>query len=272
LDESVFSSKQGLSIYLTQVRNNVELRNEYLRSYFFYGAFFSKGAQIKFSYIENDNGEKQRPYYLLDLLDLPIATTSDKKEKVKFKYEESDDYSDVGNALANKRELNIFSICPYKYFLVKILGNELFYSSEYHTNYFIENEIVNYVEIECGYNRDKLNEKLEILLKYLKSICPYLDDATLSDVGKYVRKNFSERRRNEDYLQKKRDFLVAKWKDLETSEEYMNYNKSLLDVKEYMRASRLFPQGSERPHEKICEECNYNELCLNYYRDKEVEI
>ena len=55
------------------------------------------------------------------------------------------------------------------------------------------------------------------------------------------------------------------------NENYMKYDKTTKDIKRYMRSSRLAPNGGECPHEKICEECNFNELCLNYYLDKEVD-
>lgn len=273
LTEKIFNGEVGLSLYLNQVQNMVELRNEYLRFYFFYGAFFSKGAQIKFSYIENENDEKQYPYYLLDLLGLPIETTKESKKRIKYLVKEEKDLLKQEKRTFSERELNIFSICPYKYFLTYILNNRLKYTSEYHTNYFIENEIVNILEIECNNNKSQIDTVLPKLLEYIKGVCPYMDEATISDMEKYARKNFSDKKTQnceykERYLQKKRDFLIAIWKDLEKNKDYMKYDKTGSDIIAYMESSKLFPSGSDIPHEKVCEECNYNELCLNYYLDK----
>ena len=271
LNENVFSKKIGYSVFMEQMKNIVELRNEYLRFYLFYGAFFSRGAHIRFSYIENDHEQKQRPYYLLDLLNLtPVQNTAHTGEN-KYEVVDSLDTSVMIEQNVSKRELELFSICPYKYFLTSILNNELTYSSEYHTNYYIENEMVNLVEIDSKYNVRNINNSLRRIKAYIKKICPYIDDATLRDMDKFVRKNYGNKKREEIFLRRKRDFLIAAWKDFEKNINYMKYDKNEMDVEQYLRSSSLAPSSSVCPHNKICEECNYNELCLNYYLDKEVE-
>lgn len=271
LDEKLLNEKVGYSIFLKQMRNIVELRNEYLRFNVFYGAFFSKGAHIRFSYVENDYEEKQRPYFLLDLLNLTIDSSNVHTGVNEFEVIDSDDHSVIIDRNITQREVELFSICPYKYFLSSVVNNGLFYSTEYHTNYFIENEIVNLVEIDSKYNKKNISNSLEKIKQYVKKLCPYIDDATLRDMERFVRKNYGNKKRDELYLRRKRDFLIAAWKDFEKNKNYMKFDKTVGAVEQYLKSSRLSPNSSEHPHNKICEECNYNELCLNYYLDKEVE-
>lgn len=271
LDESVFNEIVGQSIFLEQMRNIVELRNEYLRFYFFYGAFFSKGAQIKFSYIENDHEERQHPYYLLDLLGIPTITNVEKNSITNYDVIDEEDETELIRNQVSIRERELFSICPYKYFMISVLKNDLYYTSEYHTNYFLENEVVNLVEIESNYDIRNIDNALRRIKQYIKKICPYIDEATLSDMERFVRKNFSNKKRGEDFLRRKRDFLIAAWKDMDTNVNYMKFDKAETDIVRYMKSNRLAPISTECPHTKICEECNYNELCLNYYLDKEVD-
>ena len=52
----------------------------------------------------------------------------------------------------------------------------------------------------------------------------------------------------------------------------MNFDKNINDVKAYLFTSNILPNNEDKPHCKICEECNFGELCLNYYLDKEVDV
>ena len=269
LDDSIFINS-GYCLYYDQIRNIIELRNAYLRFYFFYGAFFSKGAKIQFSYVENEGEEKQRPYYLLDLLEMPYKNNNSKNDK---EYYIVNDESDITSKDVNisKRELNIFSVCRYKYFLTSILKDNMKYISEYHINYYIKNETTYYLEDKCKNNICNISKEIKSTNDLLHRLFPYIDESLMSDIDRYVKENFQTGIRGEEYLQKKRDFLLAAWKDREKDIDYMKFNKGIKDVREYMQSSELFPRGNSKPYNKICEECNYNELCLNYYQDNEVK-
>ena len=216
LDEKIFEENNGFSIYLEQLKNIVDLRNEYLRFYFFYGAFFSKGAQIRFSYIENENDQKQRAYYLLDLLKLSSINNKSKAKVVTYNVK-SDDYPIENIELhTTRKQINIFSICKYKFFLNYILGDKIRYNSDYHIIYFLENEVTDRVERKSKYNRKKLEDAMKEEIEILRKEVPYLDYGTISDIEKYVRSHFGSRR-DELYMEKKRDFLNATWKNMETN-------------------------------------------------------
>lgn len=71
-------------------------------------------------------------------------------------------------------------------------------------------------------------------------------------------------------MQKKRDFLIAQWKEGET--KYMNFTKGVSDVRQYLNDSKVMPSADSMPHKKVCQECCYSSFCLNNYFDKEVDV
>ena len=267
LSETVFFTDNEENLYSYQAKTILKDRNDYLRFYLFYAAFFSDKDLI-FSFIENENDEKQRPYFMLGMLGLVPVDSGSQRDEVCFDVIQKKSSTEYKNQVA-PREKNIFSICPYKYFLFSVLKNQITYKSEYHIRYFLETEKTR----EMGKNgalKQGVGQFIDVEMQRFHSDYPFFDEAELSDIRKFINKNFKGEPESADHIQKKRDFLIAQWKENET--KYMNFNKSVDDVRKYMSDSRIMPTVSELPHKKICQECCFSSICLNNYYDKEVDV
>lgn len=268
LDESIFHGTCIQNLYSQQAQNIIRDRNNYLKFYLYYVTFFGE-KDVILSYIENENGDKQRPYYLLSMLGLvPVSNGIDEKKielEVCEKTIHSADWYNV-----SKRERDIFSICPYKYFLTTVVGEEIRYCSDYHVRYFLEMEATRCVSKEANYRKQGAEQIIDSYMAKFQEKFPFFDDSELSDVRRFIWKNFLTGGETSDHIQKKRDFLIAAWE--EDGVKYMNYKKTSEDVYAYLDASKIMPMVSELPHKKICQECCFNGFCLNAYYDKEVDI
>ena len=268
LDESIFGGTCIQNLYSQQAKNIIQDRNNYLKFYLFYVTFFGENDVI-FSYIENENDEKQRPYYLLSMLGLVPIPNDLSKEKKEFSVH-GKVYKHTEKPNVSKREKDIFSICPYKYFLNSVVRKEISYHSEYHVRYFLETEATRIVSRKNNYNPNGVGSVIDSYIKEFQKKFPFWDGAELSDIRKYIGKKLLSSEETLDHIQKKRDFLIAAWD--EDGIRYMNFNKTIHDVYSYLDEAKIMEIASERPHKKICQECCYNGFCLNAYYDKEVDI
>jgi hypothetical protein len=267
LDEEMLISCQESSIYLKQLKNIVDTKKEYLLFYLFYGSFFSK-AGITFSYVQNEDDIKQRPFFVVDMIKpikplkraISIETTLDRKTDYTVK-----DDDRILKVHFDKRDENLYSICAYKFFISKLLGKGIHYVDEYHIKYFIENEACAWISEQCEYNRNKLETTFAKLKKRLIYWFPFLDEADISDIRRFVEKKFYTSRPQSEHLQRKRDFLIAKWD--EGGINHMNFDSATReDINGYIKELGL--ENKNIPHKKVCQECNFNPICMKYYYDK----
>lgn len=268
LTESLFHYDDINNLFIHQVKTAYEDRNDYLKFYLFYAAFFVE-KEIKFSYFENENDEKNRPFYLLSMLGLIPYERSESIDANQYKIKDTA-ITPINSDSYSSREINIFSICPYKYFINSILNNKIVYSSDYHIKYFIETELNRQVCMASKYDMRNISRVLLTYVEKLSKIYPFFDEAALSDIKKFVKEHASEKVEDSSYIQKKRDFLIAKWD--EDGKRYMNYTKTTKDIRDYENSQSIMPAINDFPHKKICQECCYNDVCLNGYYEKEVEL
>ena len=271
LDEKIFEeySKQN-TVYLGQLEAIARNKAKYMQFYLFYGAFFSR-VNLRFSYVANEDGQTQRPYYLLELLRLNSQPDKNKYSDVSYEVDnkEKSNIAKVPNTIS-KSEQDIFSVCPYKYFMSSVLRKPISYKSNYHTKYFIENELVHYFAEKCGYDVRKLDSTLDTELERVVELFPYFDNTNLADLRRNIRKKFPKKPLSREYIQRKRDFLNAQW--TEDDKSYMLYDKNISDVRRYIGSDYIYPSAGSMPHKKICENCNYAEICMMSYFDKEVDV
>ncbi len=267
LDEEMLNSCQGTSIYFEQLKNIVDTKKDYLLFYLFYGAFFSK-AGITFSYVQDEDGIKQRPFFVVDMikpvkpLKRAVSIDPNPLENIEYKVKTDGRIIDVS---FDKRDEKLYSICAYKFFLSKVIGKDVYYVDEYHIKYFIENEACAWISEKCGYSKKNIDKEFIKLKEYLVYWFPFLDEADIFDIRRFVEEKFYTSRPQNDYLQRKRDFLIAKWEDKGVN--YMNFNSATQeDIKAYINGNYL--ESKNVPHKKICQECNFNSVCMKYYYDK----
>ncbi|WP_026669763.1 hypothetical protein [Butyrivibrio sp. AE3006] len=270
LDEEMLSNCHECSIYLSQMKNIVDTKKDYLLFYLFYGTFFSK-AGITFSYVKDEDDIKQRPFFVVDMI-RPIKPLKRNGELDEGQTGQLDSavssQNENYNLVLDKRDERLYSICSYKYFISKVLGRGVNYLDEYHIKYFIENEACYWISEKCEYSRKNIDREFKALRERLLYWFPFLDEADLSDIKRFVSEKFYLSKPQLDYIQTKRDFLIAKWE--EDGVNYMNFKAATKeDIRKYLMSSRL--ENDTLPHKKVCQECNYNPICMKYYYDKVTE-
>ncbi len=267
LSEDLIDMGSISSVYFAQLKKSVETRSDYLLYYLFYGSFFSN-AGMQFSYVKEENNVKQRPYFVLQMIN-----AVDERKKRKKRASSSNDCKTNTPPIeisveASERERRLFSICAYKFFLASLMKENICYTNEYHINYFIENEATWMFSKICNYDRSKRETAIDSFMNTIAQMYPYLDKLELMDIREYILSNFLNNPPTRDYLEKKRDFLIAKWEDYSTGQNYMKYDGTKEDIREYLMNEGIYPPNGKWPHVKICQECNFNNICMKYYFDK----
>lgn len=273
LNESILKNSVETNLYMAQMQNVVETRSDYLLFYLFYASFFSC-AGMQFSYVVHENDEKQRLYFLLDLIN-----AREPKRGIARKCPREYEVANSGkkgqiSIEVNENERSIFSICRYKYFLSSIMKEPIVYTSQYQTIYFIKNEATLIASEACNYNKSQLMDKIDDIVNMLVEWYPYLDEANLSDIRQYIVSHFLTKKPDDLYINKKRNFLLAQWEEENEDGDrikYMKFDSPKIEVQKYLWADSIYPSFKEWPHSKVCQECNFNEICMKYYFDKVVD-
>ena len=253
-------------------RGLLEMRN-FLKYSLFYGTFFTKGKELQLSFIEEENGEEQKPYYLFDVLGMK---DDDFKEKNNVSFETppiDSNYGEFYGEQLNAQSKELFSICPYKFLHTEVLHSPILYYSDYHIKYYVSTFV--FFHMKAKYKSNYENEdNLEKEVRDISTLFPFWNDVIIRDIKRSVWKHISKDTSNSynynynNYRNRKETFLIAQWQDLKTEEKYMNFSKPNLceKIKVYMKSGALYPNRSEVPHEKVCENCNCADVCLrNFY-------
>ncbi len=261
----MFNGYKDVESAVPVIVNGILERKGFLKYSLFYGVFFTK-CNIQLSYAEEEDGETQSVYYLLEALGLE---TKDVKHEVLRDRSGSKDISieaiDMSKIKSKQQEL--FSICPYKFFLKEVIKEDIVYYSEYHIKYFVD------VFIMLSINRySKLRSNLDDykneLLSKIEKLFPFWDATTFIDMQSKAKPLESMDKSMSDilsYEEKKLNFLIAKW-SIEIngkSENFMNYHKKNKDdIEVYMKSGNILPLNEDVPHDKVCELCNFRDVCL----------
>lgn len=278
LNEKVFYSYDcDLKSSIQASALSIKERTNFLKYSLFYATFFFK-KRIIFSYIVNQNDEKQRAYYLFDLLRLREVNKEENADinfgdSIPIEKEKEFDYDSL---TIDQREM--FAICKYKYFLNKVLGERIVYKDDFQIRFFLQNFIVRLV-----LDNDKLTLQNHVRLTrkyagYFHNMFPNYDQMTFADIERraikevnksleYSIKYHKGHKQDEYYKRRKKNFLLAQWVD--NGSKKMSFdNISRNDVEDYMFDDNNLLTIENRPHSKVCENCNYSTDCLMNYYDR----
>lgn len=249
-------------------------RRNFLKFSLFYGALFTK-CDIELSYIVEEDGKEQTPYYLLNVLGLEMVPYKERDmgRFIDGNIDESLDYV-FSTMKVDEEEKELFSICPYKFLQHVVFKSPIEYRSAYHIKYFLANymyyHVTRTVDMRTG-NKTAIEKQISEKIKSLKTFFPFWDEIIFTDIENTVSNQLKGFRfyssNNNVYQRRKENFLIAKWGD--NGQNQMDFNKpnleNLMDV--YMHSPALYPSRNELPHRKVCENCNYTAVCLRDYYD-----
>lgn len=245
-------------------------RRNLLRYLLFYGAFFSR-VSIEFSYLSEEGGETQSPYYLFSALGLKFEPY---EENVKHAFSVPPREHGTRFALSalTDEERELFAVCSFKYLLNKVLGASIEYSSEFHIKYYLSFVLAYVVRKKIGRSNAyaaELNKGLEIL----KKCFPFWGETVFADIRMNAEKSLrTSTFYSKDYKRKRENFLLAKWKDQTTGKEQrFSIDNADERLKEYMLSAALYPTAEELPLKMICDNCSYSGICLRALYDAHIQ-
>lgn len=257
----------------------LEMRN-FLKYTLFYGTFFTK-CNVKLSYIAEENGEEQSLYYLLNILDL---NTNIYQEEERTSFITDNTNSATPQIFSSERldqeTKELFSICPYKFLQNEVFKAPIEYFSDYHIKYYVANFMFVFIKGKYNLSNSDITTNISSEFEAITKLFPFWNKVVFVDIEKNTRAQImayiskldpnkpTNAFRELAYEKRKENFLIAQWTDSVTGRKYMDFNKDNINEKisHYMTSNQLYPKRSELPHKKVCESCNYSEVCLlNYY-------
>jgi hypothetical protein len=275
LSEEMFGAYEGdagrVDIILKAYR---EYKN-FLRYSLFYGTYFLQ-KQIKFSYIENSEGEKDVPYFLLNFMGLKIKDESNKITDFDTGREEAAVGFQGGFSLNSFEDLDrsMFSVCPYRYFLNNVVEDRFYYQNEFQIRYYyivvLFARVWKKLQGKPIHNlRDIVHQENEVLRKYF----PFWEKVDFIDIENKVIKDIKRddnmhmgnvKSYDESYVHKKEHFLLAQI--TEDNRRLINFRSSdRSHVEDYMRNYGVDEMDNNKINPKICQYCNQRETCLKNF-------
>ena len=262
---------------------SVSERANFLKYSLFYGVFYSQ-RPISLSYVKSQNGEEQRPYYILNILNLTPGSTEGEKSIILPNIVEAKE-KDASMIVQKyrEREFEFFRVCNYKFFLNVVAAEPVIYSNDYQVKYFITNSLCSLILEDSRVNLETYNQLVCEYTDLFRKYFPMYDEVAFNDIKKKVIaevvKSIYWRLKHPDYManvswnrantekhnRRKRNFLLAQWKDPDTNDDLMHLDDKSFDkkVKDYLCGENLV---TGMPHEVICENCCNNAKCLlSYY-------
>lgn len=266
-------------------RGLLEMRN-FLKYTLFYGAFFTK-CEVKLSYIQEENGEEQMPYYLLNVLGLKQHIYYE-DETTSFLTDEEADFSrrSFSSGKLEQEAKEMFSICPYKFLQNEVLKAPIEYYSDYHIKYYVSNFMYAFIKGRHNIQRESLEQVITAEFKAVRKLFPFWDKVVVLDIERNTRKQLEDLLSRQEsgrhqniffeltYERRKENYLIAQWVDARTREKQMNFDKDGLSesISNYMGSNQLYPRRDELPHKKVCENCNFSGVCLRDYYEAFAQI
>ena len=282
LTNEMFTSYTEINSAIPVVTAGLLERRNFLKFSLFYGTFFTK-KKIKLSYIEEENGLEQVPYYLLKILGMEMNPY---KENEYTPFIDGNDEQANSNPFSvmkvDEESKEIFSICPFKFMQNSVMKAPIEYSNEYHIKYFVSHFMYSYVKSVLSVkdlktsNRSKTEKKIRDEFMNLRRLFPFWDEVVFVDIENKAMDeldNFATKGSNpfteRKYERRKENFLIAQWMDYSKHTKQMNFEKDNINemIVSYMQSPQLYPSRNDLPHKKVCENCNFSEVCLRDYYD-----
>lgn len=270
LTVNLFDAYESIETKIAAIANSVRERRNFLKFSLFYGTYFSE-KELRFSFILEEDDEEQTPYYLFQAMgyDTEVADP-----KVRNSLKLADDEETIGHMVdfpCDAESKMLFSICPFKYLMNKVMGADLNYSSEYHITYFLRYYLT-YIARDPKYKRKDTRDSIRAVVEDVKEFFPFLGAAAFEDLIRDAGADLlTYKTFNPVIHPRKINFLIAGWKD---KDWHPNFAIDQIDkaMQIYMSNEKIYPDDEHLPRHTICDYCNYEGVCLrDFYMEHSVE-
>ena len=261
---------------VSAVATALSQKRDYLRYILFYGAFFSRVNHLEFSYISEEAGEQQTPYYLFSAMGLkPEHVEAGGMLVVPPDDEGGDRPANVDSLDEEEKEL--FSVCRFKYLMNRVLKTPIEYSSDFHIKYYLSFALAWVVFRRLAKGLGTMDRELEKAAAELEEFFPFWGSSVFADIRKRASEELNKAQAFSNpfaswYVRRKKNFLVAKWTDQETKQE-MSFMKEHVEAlyHDYLASPSVYPLPEEVPPEGFCNDCSFSEICLRGFYDARIE-
>lgn len=269
LNEEMFCEYMEVSNALSVVLNGQREHRNFLKYSLFLGTFFCK-KNIEFSYIGEIDSKNQSPYYLFETLGI-VEIKADEETTPGFIFREIRETTKSLSYSPSKHDKQLFSVCPFKFLLSKVLDSDVYYTSEFQIKYYLSFLVVTIVKARSKNALDRI-ALLDEEMNRINELIPFLGPIVLSDIYDSAKNDLQNSFINDDeYIWKKSNFLLAKWDD--PNGKKLDFNRaSDQQVRNYLSENRIYPTTDELPPTVVCDNCNFSALCLRNYYDANAEI
>lgn len=283
------NSNKNLDIVLTSFREY----SNFLRYSLFYGTYYLKN-EIHLSYIENSEGQKENPYFLLTMLNIK-PKDFDINRVLNFRtidgnnqFINSRKNIRLNNNEIKKIDCQTFSLCPYRYLVDSILDENNSYENEYQCKLaFVSTLFKNSWRSLENKPLSEVKRVVEEESEYLKPYFSFWDDIEFIDFKNRVIKYLVDRVDTNGliesydayYMDIRRDFLYGKvteaWGEddenlvaslfnyRDNHNGRLNRSKTIEEIEDYLN-NKEFEKYPENV--AICEYCKSRELCLHNFK------
>ncbi|WNR45140.1 hypothetical protein [Paenibacillus roseipurpureus] len=288
LNEQFFKAYLHSSIPNLQiVLKSMKEYPSFLRYSLFYTTYYLSN-KINVSYIENSEGEKETPYFLLKLLEIGYDQF---EESSLYRFNTgnqgvtsvSDLNPDIVNdIILSPSQVKTFTLCSYRYFMDYVLEHGGSFQSEYQCKLYYRAILLQKSwKLLSGqpYNLEFIKKTVqEVNKNELRDYFPFWRDIDFVDLEAWVIKDIKQADGyvspyDENYVQIRLDFLYAQVND-EDKQNLMSPVHRLRNErkKEEVRSSinmyyqhqSLFEE--EKVHPSLCNFCKNREICLHHFK------
>ena len=268
LTTSFFDAYGELQDEILAISSSIREHRSFLKFVLFYGTHYSC-KNVEFSFITEEDDEEQTPYYLFTamgyqpkpaspLTTIPFLLARDEDQQQQLHFIFSDD----------EESMELFSICPFKYLMSKVMCSDIDYSSEYHVTYFLR-----YYLTYLGRFRNEKNnkDKVKEALKTIRCYFPYLGESTFNDLIRDAESDLNKYKFYSETIHKRKlNFLVASWNTETWKANFKESNPKKKMI--YMNSAEIYPKELELPRNSFCEYCNFEGICLrDFYMNHDEE-
>jgi hypothetical protein len=291
LTKGFFDAYQDEVTDLEIVMTSLSEYSNFLRYSLFYATYYLDN-QLILSYVENSEGEKDNPYFLLDMLEIsPNSENIDSLSFSKFDVdqESSMDVKTVSYTSSSENfetvELQKFSTCSYRFLLDEVIEETSYYQGEYHCKLYYTSILLKNAWSRIDQEHlTKYEEVVKQESQKLKPFFPFWQKIDFFDVEAIVLQNINQSiaasyRFDPYYLQLRQDFLYALVK-----EDRQDDSRNLIyDIHKYKgnRATFIREQTAEyitsyldnndldvsSVNPSICNYCKQREICLHHFKE-----
>jgi hypothetical protein len=289
LTEEFFQAYQEKVKDLETVLTSKREYSNFLRYSLFYACYYLKN-KIVLSYIEKSEGEKDTPYFLLEMLGLEpeefdpreiyAFPTRDLTYKERFKNE-------IGLRTFSDVEVQTYAICDYRYWLDHVIEKNSYYVNEFHCKYYYRAILLKRVWTKY---QGRANLDLQRIIhdenQELRKYFPFWNNLDFYDLQVWVERDLNDQLEdgrlkslknpdNEYYLNLRTNFLVAKLENEDGGEQLLKPLFRVMRTEYRKRVENQIMQDldnnipflEKEVHPEICNFCKQREVCLHHFRE-----